>query len=179
MEGLKRYAPWTMQQHHQFLCYLWYIFKDFSCFFGEKALGPMPSRRESLQQFARSFCNISSLLLFASSNLRKTILKSRKETEDRSIYKASLPKLLEFWALVVPPFAKLRQDITLWSLDKTKRESLSYDGCGLESQYMTSPFNADYNTMAEMISYAEVSLCEMLRGFQPLSGSSFEIDSHM
>jgi hypothetical protein len=175
MERSKPHLVWEVQN---LLCYLSYHFKDFSCFFREKALGPMPPRRENIQHFARSFSNMSTLLLFASTKLSEEVLRYGTVVEGWNLlfglfpeadhtFRVSLFRLFEVWEVIESIFGKLKMDLALWSRNKTK------------SQLTTSPLNADYKAMAEVLSYAEVALCEILSRLNIFLGSSFEIDSQM
>jgi hypothetical protein len=165
-------AVWKVQQ---LLCYLGCLSKDFSCLFKAKALGPMPSRRQALEHHARKFCNISTLLLFASSKL-KHITLNRRGREETLLCQSSLRRLIEIWELSGSVFTKFFWDITEWVQDKTRSGSAHgpYRVC------VASPFTAQrFEQMDEVLSFVEVSLFEILRDLRPLLGSSFETFSHM
>jgi hypothetical protein len=164
------------------LCYLSCMSRSYSCFFGGKALGPMPPRRESLQHFARVFRNISTLLLFASTKLKETILKPGRAVEAETLCLVSFPQLAVVREVLGPVFHKLAWDITQWAWDKSKSRSSSYPFYNLQNVGIgvASPLNAErYKKMDELISFAEVSVFEILHELKPLLGSSFETASHM
>ncbi|KAE9364704.1 hypothetical protein N431DRAFT_489220 [Stipitochalara longipes BDJ] len=176
MEPSETRNVWKAQH---MLCCLSYTFKDFSCFFEEKALGPMPNRRESIQHFARSFRNMSSLLLLASLKLKEAVLEFQPilgfwtsqeflaPDDVDYLCQASLCDLFKMWKCIKPMFNTLQEDITFWSRDKT------------EVPLLKSPLDANYKTMAEVMSYAECLLYELLRKLKPLLGGYFETDLHI
>jgi hypothetical protein len=168
-------AIWKVQQ---LLCYLSCISREYSCFLGGKALGPMPSRRESLQHYARAFCNISMLLLFASSKLRDATLKPGRRVELLCL--AAMPRLVEVWQLLELEFFRLSRDITQWARDKTRNMIPKSRYNRPQAFSLSTPLNARrYRVMDVHISYAQVYLFEILNELKPLLGSSFVTVSHM
>jgi len=170
-------SVWKLQ--HLF-CFLSYVFKDFSCFFEEKALGPTPPHRKSILGFVRSLSNMSALLVLASLKLKEAALElpsspvswplllvgSIAPNDIVTLCEASLCDLFQVGAYIKPMFDNLQEEITVQS---SKSKHLM----------RRSPMDADFETMAKILSYVECLLCELLEKLRPLLGGRFETDMHM
>ena len=177
MEPSRDPSLWKLQH---LLCFLSYIFKDFSCFFEEKALGPLPPHRKSILGFVRSFSNMSALLVVASLKLKEAALELQSSSvawplllvgsiapdDIVTLCEASLCDLFQVGAYIKPIFGNLQEEITVQS---SKSKHLMG----------RSPMDADFETMAKILSYAECLLCELLEKLKPLLGNRFETDMHM
>jgi len=85
-----------------------------------------------------------------------------------TICQASLCDLFQIWAYIKPIFATFQEEITFWSGDKSKHPML-----------IESPLDADFETMAEILSYAEFLVCELLCRLRPFLGGYFTTVMHM
>ncbi|KAN0099790.1 hypothetical protein V8E51_013565 [Hyaloscypha variabilis] len=170
-------SVWKLQ--HLF-CFLSYVFKEFSCFFEEKALGPMPPHRKSILGFVRSFSNMSALLVLASLKLKEAALELQSSPvpwtwklfgsippdDIITLCEASCCDLFQVGAYIKPIFSNLQEEITVQS---SKSKHLM----------RKSQMDADFETMAKILSYVECLLCELLEKLRPLLGGRFETDMHI